>query len=199
MSVQRYVQDNLIISEAQPAVRIEVDESLTYVGTTEFTIYGIAQAEAMLFVAASEGNILRQLLVQFEHFLPHTDPDEYRYRYNTGSVVTKGGIEFQTDLRCVPSEAYQELDPESDTAQVKAFLNSKGYQVPHQHGDQVATRRFIRVLDDTARSELLFVYKEAVMAPNTLDTDETDTWLVHDSSALGGFDERARASFRIVE
>jgi hypothetical protein len=59
--------NNVIISERDPKVRIELPKSVQYVGTERWVLLGIADCELHAFVEADEQQNVQQLYwVQFE-------------------------------------------------------------------------------------------------------------------------------------
>ncbi|MCB9436901.1 MAG: hypothetical protein H6673_07900 [Anaerolineales bacterium] len=194
----RPVTNNLITSEAMPAIRVQVHPSLTYVGTLESTLRQTSFAEIAIFVDADEqGRISRKLTVYFEHFLESAL--DKRFRYNTPETVTLNGVVYQTDLRCVPSHLYlEDDDTESDWQQINRYLAGQGYAPPY-HQEQVLTKRLIRLLGDDQRAEFLLVYNEAHAGPPHTHPD--DMYLVlksDDRQHLAGFEQRALASFQLL-
>ena len=196
----RTIHNNLITSDAQPSIRIQVEAALDYIGRQTITIHDVAEAELFIFAQTDDQQrIQRQLVVQFEHFLDSAPPERYRYNYQTPHTVTLDGQDYMTDTRIVPSHLYSEPDdPKSDRMQLEHFLTERGYVLPY-YQDQTVTKRIMRVLGDERRAELLFIYKEPLLPPGLLTTSEEDTFLVMagDLPKLADFTARALASFAV--
>lgn len=201
MDIQRTCHDNLIISSAWPEIRIQVESSLKYIGAQQITIYKVAAAEVFVFVEAdAQRKIRRQLIVQFEHFLPHTDPTTYRYNYTTPYTVDLNGETYKTDLRVVPLTAFGVPDPESDVAQVNQFIESQGYTRLTQNIEQVVVKRIMKELGEDRRHEILWIYREPLNPPTLLYTNEDEGFMVsaEQRGLLMDFEARAIRSFAIL-
>src|SRR5260370_25752372 len=93
---ERRVENNVIISERDPKVRIELPKSVRYVGADRWVLYGIADCELHAFVEVdSEWNVERLYWVQFEGYLP-TKP-KLKHRYDSPRHVTISGLDFYVD------------------------------------------------------------------------------------------------------
>jgi hypothetical protein len=93
---ERKVEGNVITSERDPRVRIQLPKSVQYLGADRWVLYGIADCELHAFVDAdSQRNVQRLYWVQFEGYLP-TKP-ELKHTYDSPRHVNKGGMEFYVD------------------------------------------------------------------------------------------------------
>jgi hypothetical protein len=197
----RTCTNNLIASPAWPEIRIQVESGLQFIGVTQFILYKIAEAEVFIFAeAAANKKIQRQLIVQFENFLPHTNPVTHRYNYVTPHTLDIGGTTYKTDLRVVPISAFGPPDPESDTAQINAFIEAQGYTKLSANTEQVVVRRIMKELGEDCRHEILWIYREALNPPDLLYTREEDSYLVapEQTHLLADFERRALSSFNIL-
>lgn len=201
MDMQRTCHSNLITSPAWPEIKIQVESSLMYIGAQQITIYKVAAAEVFVFVEAdAQRKIQRQLIVQFEHFLPHTDPTTYRYNYTTPNTVNLNGETYKTDLRVVPVAAFGVSDPESDVAQVNQFIESQGYARLTENIEQVVVKRIMKELGEERRHEILWIYREPLNPPTLLSTSEDEGFVVsaEQRGLLADFETRAIHSFEIL-
>jgi hypothetical protein len=67
----RVVSDNVITSEHDPKIRIQVPRSATYVGADRWILYDIADCELHAFVEAnSQKKVQRLYGIQFEGYVP---------------------------------------------------------------------------------------------------------------------------------
>lgn len=197
---KRTVEEHVITSDAQPAIRVRVDPALTYVGTVSMTLKGTAQAETFLFVAADDQmRITRSLNMQFEHFLDSA-PDK-SYNYPMERTETIRGVAYGTDLRVVPAHLFREhpFDPESDMARIDAFLTGHGYAMPY-HLNYVVFKRMVWILGEDRRAEFLLVYSEP-FTETPVETREDDMYLVpaSDADKFAAFEQRARDSFQVID
>lgn len=150
----REVKGRELTSTARPAARIKFDDDFKYVGTQSFVLYNVARAEQHFFVDADrEGNIRRLYWVQFEGYLPD---NKHAYNYEMKETLDLGGFKFGTDARAtkiIPGE----LPPDSDAARAQSFLAGKGYRMA---SDEILMRRFVHLVDESKRDELLVIYIE---------------------------------------
>lgn len=151
----RQVKGQVLTSTYMPAIRIKFDDDLKYAGTQKFILYERAQVEQYFFVAAdSEKRIARMYMIQFEGYLPNIDA---AYSYPVNETVTLGGQTYIVNTETVPNvSAVLKQDPQSDAARAASFLGSKGYRL----GESIRFQRFVRLLDEAKRNELLLLYIE---------------------------------------
>jgi hypothetical protein len=121
---ERKVAGNVITSESDPKVRIELPRSVQYVGADRWVLYGMADCELHAFVEADEQkNVQRLYWVQFEGYLP-TRP-ELSHTYDSVRHTNIGGLDFYVDTWVMASAAADK--PGSDTEHIKALIRGKGY------------------------------------------------------------------------
>jgi hypothetical protein len=150
----RTVENNLLFSEALPPVTMKIDDAFDYVGRLQFILYDLADVDLFVFaVPGPAGEVERLLLVQFERFL---DDNERTYNYNSPLTVLLGDHEYQYNSAVVHIPSMLEERPDSDSARALALLHEKGYQP----GDDYIYTRFVRLIDEARRKELLFSYSE---------------------------------------
>src|SRR3954447_5095650 len=93
---ERKVDGNVITSEHDPAVRIDLPKSVQYLGADRFVLYEIADCELHLFVEADhERKVERLYWVQFEGYVS-SRPDLH-HSYDSPRHVTIGGLDFYVD------------------------------------------------------------------------------------------------------
>jgi hypothetical protein len=175
---ERRVEGRELISTARPAVRLKFDDAFKYVGTQKFTLYDVAHAEQHFFVDADRDGLIRRLFwVQFEGYLPD---NKHTYNYEMKETLDLGGFAFGTDARAakIPAGAQR---PDSDGGRAQSFLESKGYRMA---SDEVLMRRFVHVLDESKRDELLIIYIEDLKG-----TGHTAADLSEKGSAAAKWDE----------
>jgi hypothetical protein len=152
--------NNVIISERDPKVRIELPKSVQYVGADRWVLYGIADCELHAFVEANgEQNVQRLYWVQFEGYLP-TKP-KLKHRYDSPRRTTIGGLDFYVDTWISANDA--KITAGSDTEHVKALIRAHGYKMPAG----MMCVRLVHLLDEQKRKELMIIYGED-LAPTGL-------------------------------
>jgi hypothetical protein len=153
------VKRQVLTSNYLPSIRIKFDGKAKYSGMQKFALYERAQVEQYFFVDAdSRGHIKRMYWVQFEGYLPNVDAT---YNYAATETVTLGGQAYIVNAESVPNvSAALKQDPQSDAARAASFLESKGYRL----GESIRFQRFVRLVDEAKRNELILIYIEPVDA-----------------------------------
>ncbi|HEX8599890.1 MAG TPA: hypothetical protein VF952_15420, partial [Chloroflexia bacterium] len=165
----------------------------SFVGELDFTLYDVAYVNLFVFVR-EEPTRPAQIVVQFEHYLENNN---HTYNYETAGRITLGEHEYIYDVQAVNVPAAVAQRPDSDAAQVVRLVSEKGYPMP----EEAIFARFVRMLDDTNRREILIIYSEPLSQPGLTAEDlqsggraeEHFTELSHSLIA------RALQSFEIVE
>ena len=152
----RRVEGRTLISRAMPPIKIKFGKSFKYVGTQSFVLYGNAQVEQHFFVDADDRTIKRMFMVQFEGYLP---TNTHTYNYQIKDTIKLGGLDFMYDTQVGSVSAFRKQYPDSDAARAATFLEGKGYQ---PDGMDVVFQRYIRLVDETRRNEMLVVYYESL-------------------------------------
>jgi hypothetical protein len=151
--VTRTVAGQVLTSKEMPAVQLEFDRAFKYAGSQSFVLYDVANAEQHFFVDADEdGRVKRLYWIQFEGYLPD---NTYSYDYKSSRIATIGGLEFFADIyaRSLKGNLGR---PDSDGNRARAFLESKGFKT----GTEVVTQRFVHLVDEAKRNELMIIYLE---------------------------------------
>ena len=142
---------------------IVTDKAYHYVGHQEFDFYGVAHAEQHLFVdAAKDGEIRRMYWIQYEHYLPNND---HRYDYPPPNDAI-GGIPMTRESRFRPAGTTP--SPDSDSGHAIAFLQSHGFRFAPEN----LRVRFIHLVDESKRSEVMIVYQEDVRVTGKREPDD---------------------------
>lgn len=153
-SAQRRVKGHTLTSEALPPIKIKFDNAFKYVGSQSFILYNSAQVEQYFFIAADKGRIKRLFMVQFEGYLPD---NTHTYNYNLSNTVKLGALDFMYDTSVANVPAFRKQYPDSDAGRAAAFLEGKGYKL---EGEDLVYQRFVRLVDEARRNELLIIYYE---------------------------------------
>ena len=161
-TTRRYVEGNVFTSTYLPAIRIEIDEALEYVGMMDFILKDIAHVERYVFVEAdAQQRIERMIVFQFEGFLDNTD-EYYRYRFTDPDTL--GGLAFNHNTWYYDDAAQIAQNPGAESERTRAFLEEKGYTLE----TELMMSRFVAVVDEAKRHELILFYWE-----NARDTGYT--------------------------
>jgi hypothetical protein len=175
------VTNGRILSAMQPAIRLDIDTALHYVGSQRWILYNAAQAEQHLFVQRSPEGVERFLWVQFEEYIPSSNG---RYDYSKDAPVSAFGRELRTSKQLwnVPTT---EPRPESDGAYSRKLLREHGITLP----PQMLYERFIYLPDTNRRRELMVIYAERAKADaSSLPKEKLDALLAeHERRGLRSF------------
>jgi uncharacterized protein YndB with AHSA1/START domain len=144
------------------------------VGFRAFELYDVAAAETHVFVEASPDSVVQRLYwFQVEQTLPESD-----HRYDYSELPRRwewAGLPFMADTRYGPAYSLDDVDPESDTAQVLRLLTEAGYRL----SPELMRIRMV-TLDDSRRRELLIIYLENPalhdLSARVLDTAGDAAW-----------------------
>jgi hypothetical protein len=192
----RGVENNLLVSDDLPAIKLKVDDSLRYVGRLQFELYGLADADIFVFAEADEDRTLKRwLVVQFEGFL---DSNSHTYNYAMIDRVTLGSHEYMTDaFTANMRQLREEMPADSDGARVVWLLEEHGYVRPQE----AIWVRLVRTLGDDRRKELLFIYTEDLARLGLTAEQVSPDGLVPlaHTALLQGVRDRARNAFTIIE
>ncbi len=162
----RQVKEQVLTSTYLPSIRFRFDDSFKYAGTQKFILYEKAQVEQFFFVDAdSQRRIKRMYMVQFEGFLPGINAS---YDYPVMETVNLGGQTYLVNAESIPnvSAALKQI-PGSDVARAASFLESKGYSI----GESIRFQRFVRLLDEAKRNEIILLYIEDAGASPAQEND----------------------------
>jgi hypothetical protein len=144
---------NVVTSERDPAVRIELPKAAQYVGADRWALYGIADCELHAFVEAdAQNNVQRLYWLQFEGYLP-SHPDLH-HKYDSPRHATIGEMDFYVDTWVRAKHATTESG--SDREHIEALLRAKGYRMP----EAMMYVRLVHLLDKENRKELMIIYGE---------------------------------------
>lgn len=153
LAPEREVKNNILTSEHDPKVRIELPGSVQYVGADRWVLYGIADCELHAFVEADkQKNVQRLYWVQFEGYLP-TRP-ELKHTYDSPRHATIGGLDFYVDTWM--SSRDEKSKPDSDGEHIRSLISDHQYKMPKE----MMCVRLVHLLDAEKRKELMIIYGE---------------------------------------
>jgi hypothetical protein len=145
--------NNVVISERDPKVRIELPKSVWYVGADRFVLLDIADCELHAFVEIDdEKNVQRLYWIQFESYLP-TKPDLH-HQYDSPRHTTIGGLDFYVDSWV--KRTNEKVRAGSDEDHIVALILGQGYKMPAG----MMSVRLVHLLDKQKRKELMIIYGE---------------------------------------
>jgi hypothetical protein len=155
-NLSRTVRKNILKSEKSPPLRLKFNKKFKYAGSQSFILFDNSQVEQHYFVLADKQmNAKRIYTVQFESFLPNNTKT---YDYKITDRLNLAGNDYMIDFIAGNIENAVTDRPDSDSARRWRYLKEKNYKLPAE----VIGRRFIRLLDEGKRSEILIIYQEDV-------------------------------------
>lgn len=171
----RSYSNGVVYSQNVPEASIKIDESLSYAGRMDFSLYGVADVQRFHFVDTDENGAAKRLLVvQFEQY-----KDSNEYTYNTdkslGYWQDVGGLEFKTyaSVRDVAGTVERWKGVGIEYAFQTAFFDTLGIE---QAGPQ-ALLSWSHYLP-SARQEMIVLYYEPLealgLSVETLELSEED-------------------------
>jgi hypothetical protein len=173
---ERKVTGNVITSERDPKVRIELPGSVQYAGADRWVLYGIADCELHAFVKADGRKNVREIYwVQFEGYLP-TKPT-LKHTYDSPRHATIGGMDFYVDTWMRTDEA--ESQRGSDLEHLKELIRAKGFKMPAG----MMYVRLVHLLDEQKRKELMIIYAEDVSRTGLTVSELQEGGRAHDQWA----------------
>jgi hypothetical protein len=155
---QRSVEENCLYSSAMPALRVQLARGLEYLGNLKSKIRDVAHIDNYYFAERDEtGTIQRIVYLQFENYFPDVDAS---HDYPSSKPIQLGNFDFLYDggVRNYRQSRIDELDPETDVVQTVAFLKEKGVQF--KDGEYYGSLRFVHVIGESRRDEVLILYLE---------------------------------------
>jgi hypothetical protein len=154
-SERKVVNNNIIISDHDPKVRIELPKSVWYVGVDRFVLQDIADCELYAFVEVDDKkNVQRLYWIQFEDYLP--SKPELHHHYESPRRMTIGGVRFYVDTWV--KRTNENITAGSDEDHITALILSRGYTMPAG----MMSVRLVHLLDEQKRKELMIIYSESL-------------------------------------
>lgn len=150
---RKVVNNNVIISDHDPKLRIELPKSVWYVGVDRFVLQDMADCELYAFVESDDQkNVQRLYWIQFEGYLP--SKPELHHQYDSPRHMTIGGLRFYLDTWV--KRTNENIQPGSDEDHITALLLSRGYELP----PGMMSVRLVHLLDEQKRREFMIIYSE---------------------------------------
>jgi hypothetical protein len=193
---ERKVTANVVTSERDPAVRIELPKAAQYVGADRWVLYGYADCELHAFVEAdAQKNVQRLYWVQFEGYLP--SHPELHHTYDSLQHATIGGMDFFVDTWVRAKDAT--IDSGSDREHIEALIHGAGRGEGYRMPEAMMYVRLVHLLDNEKRKELMIIYGEDLASTGFTAAELSDGGSAHDRWPViaGALLERAREHITI--
>jgi len=190
----RAVHSQTLVSNEVPRADLTFGKDFRYVGGQTVNLYGNAEAEQHIFVAAQGGVVERFYWVQFEHRLPAF---KGAYDYRPDRTTDIGGLRFIYDVKSWADYAANLVeDPASDGAAVARLMSEHNLVLPKK---TVRVRMFhLPTLE--RRTELMIIYGEALPDDTKVPVREDGVELDKEApDAAHEFLEHARQELGIVK
>jgi len=150
---ERKVNGNVVASERDPKIKIEVPKPAKYVGADRWILYGMADCEIHGYVETDDKkNVQRLYWIQFEQYIP--EKPDLHHTYDSPRHAQLGGLDFYVDTW--PRANGAETRAGSDRGHIEALVKARGYQMP----SGMAYVRLVHLLDPEKRKELMIIYGE---------------------------------------
>jgi hypothetical protein len=152
---RKVVNNNIIVSDHDPNVQIELPKSVWYVGVDRFELQDIAKCELYAFVQIDdEKNVQRLYWIQFENAVwgkpgLHHQDDSDRH-------ITIGGFRFAVSSWA--RRTNENMLAGSDEDHLVALILSRGYKMPAG----MVFLRLVHLLDEQKRKKLMITYCEDI-------------------------------------
>jgi len=164
----RSFDQGVLDSSALPRIAVRPADGFRYLGITAFELDGIADVDRHHFVDVDEEGHLRRLLIL--HFEGFSLESGKTYRYGIPSGPGAAGPSFRFSPQKVrlgqhdyihntwvfDAAASIEAKPEREMARTAKLLRDNGVELP----SEMIMSRFVRVVDEAARHELIIFYLE---------------------------------------
>ena len=165
----RQATDEGLVSTADPAAVIRLDQAYQHAGGHKFVLYGTADTEQHVYVESTPDGKLKSLYwIQFEAYLPD---NSYTYDYeDSPGRMQFGSLDFYLDSDIVVADPSRRRAG-SDAAMIRRLLSAAGYEYPLLF----AYARMVHLTDDTRRKELMVVMLEDLSREGLTAAELEDT------------------------
>lgn len=191
---ERSVQENVVYSSEMPRIWIRVSPDFRCVGSLKFILKNAAWVEIYYFAEAEGAHLKRTFHVQFEGYLPD---NTYTYHYPSAERIRLGDNDYIFDAVFWNPTEYVKEHPDTDVAQGNQLLEDSGYNVESMK--DVMRERYVRLLDDAKRTEILLIYAENLalygLTADALEGDRAGEW----ARLRAEMHERSRGVFQVFD
>jgi hypothetical protein len=135
-------------SDESPKITLALNPAFTFLGVIRGSAMGgQAEFEQYLFTEIRDGRMARTFIAHFEHVIPGRD---FAFNYPRHQMVNLGGHEYLH--QSWPTENWDLFE----SADVRKLLAAHSLEVPKRW----LVDRFVRVVDEQKKSELILFYLE---------------------------------------
>lgn len=160
----RQIEGNAIVSSANPAAVVTIPETASFLGSSSWRLYDVADAEIYIYAEAGPDDVIDRLYwIQFEAYIPERPGLSYDYessRHDTPRTIA--GRPFFVRARFGEGHA-EAPQPGSDAERMREIVAAAGLRLP----DATMNVRFVHLPDPSRRSEMLIIYLEDLRASGT--------------------------------
>jgi hypothetical protein len=174
-SQDRTVQNNILVSSADPRLAIRIDAPFKYVGVHDFDIRGIAGGTRHVFVDSKNQQISRMFIVQLEGFYPDNDGI---YRYDLTGSPEVAGYRWRSNGYTFNLATTRRDSPGNESALTAEYLSGLGYESP----ELILMWRSLTVVNEARTHEAILFLLEAgephglQMSDLIQDDNDTPRW-----------------------
>jgi len=197
---QRTVEGNFVVSSAMPALRVQLDNALKYVGNLKSTVNDSIHIDNYFFVEDDDnGGIERIVYLQFEGYLPDKDDEAQQYsQLNKTIQIAERKFSYNGGVRPYRQAKIDAQAEDSDIRQAVAFLNEHG--LSFKELEFYGTLQFLHFADADKRNKLHIVYLEHLEEADIPEdviahSRESEDWATYCEKFLS----RAMRSFTVCE
>lgn len=188
----RTVDHNLLVSDQEPAISIQVDPSLTYVGSFHFQIHTVAAGDRFVWVQATpEKRVQKLVIVQLEGYLE----GKGQYNYSPLNVTHLGENDYNSNGFFYDDSDYGREHPGNEATKTREFLEQRGYSLDHEQ----SLYRFFRALPDRQNEILIFYIQPMSELGLKMSEASPEQDTPREKELKAQQRERALASFKIVK
>lgn len=186
----RTVRGNVIVSDHQPPIRIEISRDFQYAGRVPFRIRDVAAGDRYVFVNAVGKRVKRMFVLQFEGYLPNI---AHTYNYDFTNARNMGGYKWRHNIGWYSDKALRAEGQGNEAAAMHDWLAAEGWIVD----DELFMSRFLTLGDETRKNELILFYYENVRDHGlTVERLNADRSLA--DPVRKPLEERSLTAFRIL-
>ncbi len=205
-SLKRSVENNILISNELPKIKIKVDDEFSFIGNFDFEIIAssdeysedmlgkpIAEGERFVFAVSDSNSAVEKLfIVQFEGFLSHIDLT-YNYNFENAGFIGENKYRHNTWFYDAKKSALE--NPKNEGAKTRDFLEDKGFKLE----DHFMMSRFVGLASDDRKNEIIIYYLEMLKRTTDYSLEEYENSISSEESASieRSFVDRSKNSFTI--
>lgn len=206
-SPSRYVEQNILVSDTLPDIKIKVAEEFNYAGSFYFEIIAaseeypdsirgkaVAAGDRFVFTKADKNKKLEKLfIVQLEGFLLSND-FIYNYRFDQAEQI--GGRKYRHNTWFYNNRQLSLENPNNEGAKTLRFLEDKGYKLE----DEFMMSRFVGLASEDRKHEIIIFYIEMMKGSIDHSIESFEALPEEEQRKIEErLAERSRKSFIIME